>query len=254
MREHDGAEHDLFRKLLGFGFDHHHGIAGGGDDQVEIACLHLLVGRIEDIFALDIADAGGADRAHEGHARNGERGRRGDHRQDVGLVLAVIAQHLGDDVDLVVEALGEEGADRAVDETRDQGLLLGRAALALEEAAGDAAGRAIFFLIVDGEREEILPFLDRTGGGDRAEHDRLAQSGDHGAVRLAGDAARFERQRLAAPLDFRLLDIEHLFSFTRGPDAGGTFVRASRLAAVRDFACPSWTSRPDCRTAPLMVL
>ena len=42
--EHDGAEHDLFGQLLGFGFDHHHRIAGAGDDQVELAFGDLLPG------------------------------------------------------------------------------------------------------------------------------------------------------------------------------------------------------------------
>ena len=36
MGEHDGAEHDLFRKLLGFGFDHHHRVMGAGDDEIEL--------------------------------------------------------------------------------------------------------------------------------------------------------------------------------------------------------------------------
>ena len=51
--EHDGAEHDLFRKLLGFGFDHHHRVGRAGDDEVELAFADLLLGRVEDIFAVD---------------------------------------------------------------------------------------------------------------------------------------------------------------------------------------------------------
>ena len=35
--EHQGVQHDLFRQLLGFGFDHHQGVLGAGDDQVELA-------------------------------------------------------------------------------------------------------------------------------------------------------------------------------------------------------------------------
>ena len=37
MREHQGVQHDLFRQLLGFGFDHHQGVLGAGDDEVELA-------------------------------------------------------------------------------------------------------------------------------------------------------------------------------------------------------------------------
>src|SRR3546814_7478996 len=88
------------------------------------------------IFAVEIADASGADRAHEGHARNGERSRRRDHCEDVGLIMAVIAQHLSDGVDLVIETFGEQRADRTVDQAADQSFLFGRAAFALEEAAG----------------------------------------------------------------------------------------------------------------------
>ena len=59
-----------------------------------------------------------------------------------------------------------------------------------------------FFLIVDGQREEILPWLDRLGGGDRAKHHGFAEGRENRAVGLAGNAARFELEGLAAPLDF----------------------------------------------------
>ena len=49
--EHDGVQHLVFRKLLGFGFDHHHGIMGAGDDQLELAVGDLLLGRVEDVLA-----------------------------------------------------------------------------------------------------------------------------------------------------------------------------------------------------------
>src|SRR3546814_5455419 len=101
----------------------------------------------------------------------------------------------------VKETVGEQRAERTVDKAADQSFHCGRAAVALEEAAGDTAGRRIFFLIVDGEREEILPVLHRLGGSDGAEHNRLAQARDDRAIGLAGNLARFERQRFAAPLD-----------------------------------------------------
>ena len=221
MGEHDGAKHHLFRKLLGFGFDHHHRVAGAGDDQVELAFGDFALVRVEMILAVLEADARGADRAHEGHAGEGERGARRDHREDVGLVLAVVGEDLRDAQDLVVEAFGEERADRAVDEAAGQRLLLGRAALALEEAAGDSAGCGEFFLVVDGEREEILSRLDPLGGGHRAKHHGFAEGREDRAVGLAGNAARFELEGLTAPLDFNCFRIEHLLSFTPRPDACG---------------------------------
>ncbi|CUS44386.1 hypothetical protein MGWOODY_Smn1356 [hydrothermal vent metagenome] len=227
------AEHHVFRQLLGFGFDHHHRAVRGGDDQVEIAFLALLERRVQDVLAIDIADAGRADRAHERHAGDGEGGGGGDHREDVRLVLAVIAQHLGDDVDLVVEAFREQRADRAVDQAAGQRLLFGGAALTLEEAAGDAARSREFFLVVDGEREEILPFLDGACSGDRAQHDGFAKRRNDGAIGLAGNAARFQREGLAAPLDAYGFRIEHFISFNTGhPMRSGAYVRARPARAV----------------------
>src|SRR3546814_14515669 len=89
--------------------------------------------------------------------------------------MAVIAQHLSDGVDLVIETFGEQRADRTVDQAADQRFLFRRAAFALEEAAGDAAGRRIFFLVMDGQGKEVLAFLDLLGGGDRSEERRVGK-------------------------------------------------------------------------------
>src|SRR3546814_6936385 len=103
------------------------------------------------------------------------RRRRRDQREDVGFIMAVIAQNLSDGVDLVIETFGEQRADRAVDQAADQRFLFRRAAFALEEAAGDAAGRRIFFLVMDGQGKEVLAFLDLLGGGDGAQDDRRSE-------------------------------------------------------------------------------
>src|SRR6185295_19655894 len=95
---------------------------------------------------------------------DGQRGRRRDHRQDVGLVLAVVGEDLRDHQDLIVEAFGEQRADWAVDQAAGQRFLFGGAALTLEEAAGNAPRGREFFLVVDGQREEVLARLNRLGG------------------------------------------------------------------------------------------
>src|SRR5205085_5661042 len=96
-----------------------------------------------------------------------------------------------------------------------------RSALTLEEAAGDAPRSREFFLVVDGQREEILPRLDRLCRGDGAEDNGFAKGRENRAVGLAGNAARFELEGLSTPLDFDCFRIEHVFSFTPRPDAGG---------------------------------
>ena len=214
MGEDDRAQHDVLGKLAGLRFHHHHGIAGGGHNQVERAGGGRFLLGVERIFAVLVADARSADRPHERHARDGQRGRGGDHRQDIGLDLAVIGHDLGDDVDFVIETFGEQRPHRAVDQAGDQRFLFGGAALTLEEATRDAAGGKEFFLVVDGEREEILPFLDRLGGGHGAQHHGFTIGGENGTIGLTGNAARFQGEGLSAPLHRYSLYVEHFISFS----------------------------------------
>ena len=48
--------------------DHQHAFLGAGDDEVEGARRDLVERRVHDELAVEVADAGGADRAHERHA------------------------------------------------------------------------------------------------------------------------------------------------------------------------------------------
>ena len=214
VREHDRAQHDVLVQFLGFGLHHHHGVAGGGNDQVKLARF-LDVGQagVQDIFAVLIADARAADRAHEGQTGNGQRSRCRDHCKNIRLGLAIIGQDLADHVDFVVKTFGEQRAHRTVDETAGQRLLFRGAAFALEEATRNAPGGREFFLIVNGEREEILPFAHALGGGHGAQHHGIAIGCEHGAISLTGDAAGFQSEGLAAPFQLYFLRIEHIFSF-----------------------------------------
>ena len=241
MAEHDGAEHDLFRKLLGFRFHHQHGVLRAGDDEVERGQLLLLDRRVQHIFAVDVADARRTDRAHEGNAGEREGGRGGDQREDVGVVLEVIGEHGGDHLRLVAEALDEERADRAVDQARDQRLALGRAAFALEIAARDLAGGIGLFLVVDGQREEVDPGLCRALGNGGGENGGFTERGEHGAIGLTGHAAGFEAQRLPGPLDFFDVDIEHVdFPLCPSPP-------------LERRAPPLWTASPLGHRSPALL-
>ena len=165
---------------------------GAGDDEVELALLHLVDGRVEHVFVVDEGDARAADRAHEGRAGEGQRGRGRHHRDDVGIVLLVVRQHGDDHLGVAAPAVGEQRTDRAVDQARGQRVLFGRAALALEVAAGNAAGRVVFLGVVDGQRQEVdagLRLLGRDRGGDDG---GLAVGGDDCAVGLARDLAGFQ--------------------------------------------------------------
>ena len=99
----------------------------------------------------------------------------------------------GDDhLRLVAPAVGKQRTDRTVDQAGDQRFLFGRTAFALEIAARDAAGRIVFFLVVDGERQEVDAFARLLGGHDSREDFGFSVGGDDGAVGLARDLAGFE--------------------------------------------------------------
>ena len=209
VAEHHGAEHDLLGKLLRLRLDHQHGVLRAGDDEIELALGHLLERRVEDVFVVGEADARGADRSHERRARQRQRRRRGDQRQNVGIVLEIVRQRGDDHLRLVAPAVGEQRADRAVDQARDQRLLFGRTAFALEIAARDAAGGVILFLVVDGERQEVDALARRLGGDDGRQNLGLSVGGDDGAVGLAGDLAGLEDELAPTPIELNGVDIEH---------------------------------------------
>ncbi len=209
MAELQRAEHHVLGQFLGLGFHHQHAFARAGDDEVELGGIDLGRGRVQHVLAVDVADAGGADRAEEGDAGQGKGCRAADHGDDVGVVLEVMAEHGGHHLHLVAEAGGEQRADRPVDQAGDQGLLLGGPALALEEAAGDLAGGEGLLLVVHGQREEILPRLGGAHADGGAQHDGVAVAGEHRAVGLAGDLAGFQDQLAAAPVEFLAEIIEH---------------------------------------------
>ncbi len=165
--------------------------------------------RIEDVLAVDVADARGADRTVERDAR--ERHGRGcaDHRRNVGIDFGVDRHHRRDDLHVVVEAVRKERTQRAIDQPRRQRFLFRRAAFALEESAGDLAGGVRLFLVIDGQRKEILAGLRLLRRDRRDQHDGVAEARHDGAAGLARDFAGFQRQRVAAVGDRFLDGVQH---------------------------------------------
>ena len=209
VAEDDAAQHDLLAELLGLGLDHQHGGFGAGDDEVHLRIGKLRLARVQHVLAVDVADARGADRAVERDAGDRQRGARADQRGDVGRDLGVQRQHVDDDLHFVVEAFGEQRAQRPVDQARGQRLELARAAFTLEEAAGDLAGGVGLLDVVDGQREEVLARLGVLRRDDGGQHHGVLDVDDDGAAGLAGDLAGLERDGVLTPLE-RLGDlVEH---------------------------------------------
>ena len=210
VAEHHGAEHHLLRQFFRFGFDHQHRIGRARHHEIERGIGHIVDRRIEAVFPVDIANAGSPDGPEERDARKGQCRGRGHQRHHIGIAFQIMAQHLSHHLRFVAIALGEERADRPVDQARDQGFAFGRRAFALEIAAGNLAGRIIAFLVIHGEGEEIHAFA-RGGGADYGgQHNRLAISHQNGAVSLTRHLSGFEGERAPAPFNRFTMDIEHL--------------------------------------------
>ena len=103
---------------------------------------------------------------------------------------------------VVAHALGEERAQRAVDQTGGQDGLLGRTALALDEAAGDLAHGIELFLKVHAQGEEVDARAGRLGDGGADQHDRVAVADQDGTGRLLGVAPKLKGQLAPRKLCF----------------------------------------------------
>ena len=244
MAEGDSAEHLVFGQFLSFGLDHQHAFRGASDDEVELALLQLFRDRVEHIGAIDEADAGSGDRAEERNAGQREGGRAADHRHNVRIVLQIVAEHGGDNLDFIAEAMREERTDRTVDQAAGEHFLLGRTTFTLEEAARDLAGSEGLFLIVDRQREEILPRLRGAHAHGGAEHHGLTIGDEHGAIGLTGDLAGLEDELAAAPVEFLAEIIEHVLSFTSS-DAMRDGTRQDRVTLREDRAATRATRVGD---------
>jgi hypothetical protein len=231
MAEHHGAEHDLFGELLGLGFDHQHGGFGSGDHQVQLCALQLGLGRAQHILAVDVADAGGADRAAEGNAGNGHGGRGADHGGNIRIDFRVAGHHGTNDLHFVIEGIREQGTQRTVDQAAGENFLFRRTSLALEEAARDAAGGVGSLLVIDGQRKEILARLGVQRADHRGQNDGVIHGDHDGTTRLAGDLGGFDGDRVVTVGKALLDRIQHKNSFRQNIKAGTAIMAVPACSA-----------------------
>jgi hypothetical protein len=222
VRDVERVEHLGLGDLVRPGLDHQDGLVRAGHDQVEVGRELLVLRRVDDEVALDLADAHRADGRRERDARHHERGGRAVHGEDVVRIVVIHRQRDSDELGLVAPALREERPQRTVDHARDQGRGLTRAALALEEGAGDLPGRVHALLDVHRERHEVdVAEVARRRGG---EHAGVAGGDEDGARGLLGQAPRFEHDLASADLDGDVVHFCHVFlSEPTARSAGGRF-------------------------------
>ena len=197
--------HDLgFGELEGAAFDHHDRVARTGDDDVQVGKLELLERRVQNPRAFDPAHPHGRDRPVPGHFRDHQGGRRGRRPEHIGVVLLIRRKDVDEDLDLVLEAVGKQRPNGAVDHPGGQDLLVRGPPLAFQEPARDLPGGIALLAVLDLEGKE-REGRDVVGHGDRGQHHRLAELQQAGSRRLFGQPARFQLQGPAREIAFDVL-------------------------------------------------
>ena len=148
MGEHDAVEHLVIGDFLCTCLDHCDEVGGRGDGDSHAADLALSLGGVDDILAVNKADAHAGDRAVPRNLGNGKRDRNAEHSGDFGLAVGIDRHNGSHDADIISHVLGEQRTDGSVDNSRCKSCLLARSALtALERTGNLANGIELLFKI-----------------------------------------------------------------------------------------------------------
>ena len=196
MAEQDGVEDDVFRQLVGAGLNHHDGIVGASDGEVQSRDFALLFGRVDDKLIVDAADAHARNRSHERDVGDGQGARCANHGGELRRVVLLDGENGRDDLDVVAEALREQRADRAVNQTCAEDGVARRTSLALDKASRDLACRIHLLFVVNRQREEVDAFARLSRGRGRHEH---------GAVGLLRELSVLDDERAACEFHLKAI-------------------------------------------------
>ena len=202
MAELDGAQDLRFGDLLRAGFHHHDAVFGAGDHDIQLGFAAFGVGGIGDVLAVLHADAHAGQHVLEGNIGNRQRGGGADDRQRIRILLGIGRQHHGDDLGFIQETLGEQRADRTIDQPAGENLFFGETALAFDKAAGNLTGGVSVLAVIDGEREKPGPRFGLVGHASGDENHRVTGTNDNGAVRLFGHLTGFQGNLAVAQVYF----------------------------------------------------
>ena len=106
----------VFGDLECAAFHHDDGVARPGDHQLHVAVLELLKRGIEHPLPLETPNTNTRDGTREGNLRGIERARRCDQREHVGVILLIGGDDIHEDLHFVLEPVGKEGPNGAVDD------------------------------------------------------------------------------------------------------------------------------------------
>ena len=136
----DGAEHLLLGGFLGVTFDHRDAQGGAGDDDLELCLVDLVIGRVDQVLAVDEGRRGTA-------AMGPSKGMSEIWTAALAAMTPRMSGGLTRSVEMQVgttwisrpKALSKRGRMGRSDDARHEDLAVLGARLALDEAAGDLA-------------------------------------------------------------------------------------------------------------------
>jgi ferrous iron transport protein A len=197
----DRRDRVVLADLARFAFEHHESVGSDADRELEVRELALGLAAEREPLAVHTLDAQAAGGALGRHRTDVQRGAGGEDREALEVARRFGAEHLHLDLHFVAELVGEQRADRAIDQPAGQHFVVGDAPFAAAEAAGYAARRGELLAVLDGQRKEVLAGLRRGRGRHGREHAVVAAAREHRAVGLARDASGLERDLRAGDLD-----------------------------------------------------
>ena len=213
MTRHNAVIHDLVGNLVGAGLDHGDQLIGRGHGNGHLGFLALLRGGIDNILAVHIPYGNAGDRALPRDIGDGQ-GRGGSHHG--GNLRRAVRIHRHDGAHhgyIVSHILGEQGADRPVDDPGGQNGLIAGTALPFQEGAGNFAHGVQLFLKVHGQREKVDAVPGLGGSGHRHVHHGVAVADKAGAVGQLGDFSRLDFKGAPREIGFKNLVIFKHFRF-----------------------------------------
>jgi len=113
-------------------------------------------------------------------------------------VFQVARQASDDNLHVVAQVFGEQGAKGTVNQAADENCAIGGAALAAKVRARDFARRVKALFVIHAEREKVNARSRLVGHRRRAQQKRIARSYGDGTARLIGQLAGLEGDFLRA--------------------------------------------------------
>ena len=202
MTEHYCAQHLVFAQQFSFRFNHQNSGFSTGNNQIQFALFQLVLSRVQYVLVIDVTYASSTNRTIERNTRQRQCCGSTNHRDDIRVNLRVNRNHGGDNLNFVDEAFREQRANRAVNQTRDQGFAFAWAAFTTEEATRDTTSSVGTLLIVNGQREEVLTwfgfFLTNNGNKYRG----VIHANHNSGSSLTSHHAGFQSHGVLAVLEF----------------------------------------------------